>query len=123
MSRRLLIADDDALFCKLLQYSLEQAGLNWEIDTAGSGKEAVEAIHQNRPDVMVLDLKMPDGDGYSVLEAHRSAGHAFPVLVATHLPASEHEDRCKTLGAAALVRKAQIRMTQFVAMIEQTVAA
>lgn len=120
MSRRVLVADDDPLFCKLLQFTLEQMGLDWDIVTAGTGKETLEQLGVGAFDLLVLDLKMPDGDGYSVLQA-RSAG--CPVVVVTHLSDDDHEHRCAELGAAGFLRKSRLRMADVIGAMQRHLQA
>lgn len=122
MSRRILVADDDPLFCKLLQFTLEQMGIDWEIVTVGTGNEAIAKLQADPHDLLVLDLKMPDGDGFSVLQMRREAGHEYPVVVVTHLHPDEHKERCHGLGAKTLVSKARLRMADMVSVIEEALA-
>lgn len=123
MSRRILVADDDSLFCKLLQYTVEQTGFDWEIVAASSGREALMAMEKQEPDLLLLDLRMADGDGYSVLEDRRSKGKNYPVVVVTHLASDEHEQRCLELGARSLVKKVHMRIGDMVEVIERELSA
>ncbi len=122
MSRRILIADDDLLFSKLLQYTLEQAGIDWLVETVTTGRQALEAMDRGTPDLMLLDLKMPDGDGFSVLQERRAKQQSFPVLVVTHMVAPEHEKQCQELGATSFIRKTQMRMPDLVVTMQRTLS-
>lgn len=122
MSRRVLVADDDQLFCKLLQYTLEQAGVDWMVDTVSTGRQAVEAIDQTAPDLLILDLKMPDGDGFVVLEERRSRQQDFPVIVVSHLLDDDRRQRCEDLGALQCMHKMQLRMPDLLVMMQRTLS-
>ncbi len=81
MSKRVLIADDEKNMRWVLGESLTQAG--YEIVEAADGKEALAAIKEAAPDLMVLDHKMPRPDGMEVLRKLRAEGHTFPVIMLT----------------------------------------
>lgn len=62
---RVLIVDDDELFRDLFKHSLEFEEI--DVATAASGREAVEMIMANPPDVVLVDLKMPGVSGYDLI--------------------------------------------------------
>jgi CheY-like chemotaxis protein len=62
---RVLIVDDDELFRDLFKHSLEFEEI--DVATAATGREAVEMIMANPPDVVLLDLKMPGISGYDLI--------------------------------------------------------
>jgi len=73
-SLSVLIADDDPIFCNMLQLTLEQNGLA-DIATASNGRKVRDHIHAGRKvDVITLDLNMPDYDGVEVLNMLAKAG-------------------------------------------------
>ena len=85
MKPKVLVVDDEADFVELLEYTLGQQG--FELFAARNG---VEALHQARrvlPDVILLDLMLPDLDGFSVHEILRSqpSTAAIPVIVISAL--------------------------------------
>jgi two-component system OmpR family response regulator len=78
---RLLVVDDEATILELLSGSLRLAG--FEVMTAASGAEAVRAAASGRPDLVLLDVMMPDGDGFDALRRMRSGGAEVPVIFLT----------------------------------------
>jgi len=78
---RLLVVDDEATILELLSGSLRLAG--FEVMTAASGAEAVRTAASDRPDLVLLDMMMPDGDGFGALRRMRSAGAEVPVIFLT----------------------------------------
>jgi two-component system, OmpR family, response regulator len=78
---RLLVVDDEATILELLSGSLRFAG--FEVVTATSGAEAVRAAATTRPDLVLLDVMMPDGDGFEVVRRMRSIGLDVPVIFLT----------------------------------------
>jgi two-component system, OmpR family, response regulator len=81
MPARLLVVDDEATILELLSGSLRLAG--FEVMTASSGAEAVRAAASGRPDLVLLDVMMPDGDGFEALSRIRSGGGEVPVIFLT----------------------------------------
>ena len=66
---RILIAEDDSDLQELYSYVLRYAG--FEIITAGNGEQAIQAAYQSRPDLILLDVRMPKMTGFQVCEMLR----------------------------------------------------
>jgi len=100
---RLLVVDDEKTILELLSGSLRLAG--FEVTTAASGTDAVRAAAARRPDLVLLDVMMPDGDGFEALRRMRSAGIEVPVIFLT--ARDEEPDRVNgfDLGADDYVTK------------------
>jgi two-component system OmpR family response regulator len=77
----LLVVDDEATILELLAGSLRLAG--FEVVTAASGAEAVRVAASSRPDLVLLDVMMPDGDGFEALRRIRDGGSEVPVIFLT----------------------------------------
>ena len=78
--RKILVVDDSADVRTLLRALLERAG--YSIDEARDGREGLRALHQLRPDLVVLDVSMPGLDGWQTLERIRDFSDV-PVLMLT----------------------------------------
>lgn len=82
---RILIVDDQPDICEMLTQVLEPDG--YETESAGSGKRAIAAVREHIPDLILLDVSMPDMDGYEVastLKADpRTAG--IPIIMVSAL--------------------------------------
>jgi two-component system OmpR family response regulator len=100
---QLLFVDDEKTILELLSGSLRLAG--FEVTTATSGTEAVRAASSRRPDLVLLDVMMPDGDGFEALRRMRSVGIEVPVIFLT--ARDEEPDRVNgfDLGADDYVTK------------------
>lgn len=94
---RILVVDDDRAVRESLRRSLEFNG--YQVDLAGDGTTALDAIAGNRPDGMVLDVMMPRLDGLEVARRLRTAGDDLPILVLTAREAVS--DRVAGLDAGA----------------------
>jgi two-component system, NtrC family, nitrogen regulation response regulator NtrX len=75
----ILIIDDEPNLCRMLARLLEEAGHT--VTTAASCAAGVAALHSDAPDVMLLDLALPDGSGLDVLDAARNARPELPVIM------------------------------------------
>jgi two-component system alkaline phosphatase synthesis response regulator PhoP len=62
--KRILVVDDEPDFCAIVQGQLEKEG--FEVEIAYDGIEGLEKVHANPPDAIVLDVMMPEMDGYEV---------------------------------------------------------
>ncbi len=81
MDKRVLIADDEKNMRWVLGQALQAEG--YEVVEASDGKEALSAIAEQTPDIMVLDHKMPAPDGMEVLRRIRAKGQTFPIIMLT----------------------------------------
>jgi two-component system, OmpR family, response regulator len=100
---RLLVVEDEPNILELLAASLRYAG--FEVVTAAAGGEAVQAAHRHRPDLIVLDVMLPDIDGFEVLQRLRTGGTRTPVVFLTARDATEDKIRGLTLGGDDYVTK------------------
>ncbi|MDX2471000.1 MAG: response regulator [SAR324 cluster bacterium] len=66
MSAKILVVDDEQNLRDLIQFRLQAKG--FAVENASNGAEAIEKAKANRPDLIVLDVMMPDLDGFAVLE-------------------------------------------------------
>jgi CheY-like chemotaxis protein len=81
--RPLLIVDDDDLGRRQIRAALEQQG--WRVTEASDGRDALTRLSEARPDVIILDLMMPEMDGFEFLEEMRRKAEwrDIPVVVVT----------------------------------------
>jgi adenylate cyclase len=96
---RILIVDDTPLNVKLLGDRLASRG--YQIETAESGSRALEMIEQRQPDLVLLDVVMPEMNGYEVCRRIRNelGSHMLPIIMVTAL--DPDEERAKGLDAGA----------------------
>jgi DNA-binding response OmpR family regulator len=106
--------DDDLQVLHFLQDVLRLAGYN--VQTAESGKTALAMIEEQPPDLLVLDLVMPDLDGFEVLRAVRNRYANLPVLVTSGFQAGVLLPAASFLGATAVIDKpmAPVRFLEIV---------
>jgi two-component system alkaline phosphatase synthesis response regulator PhoP len=115
MKHTILVVDDEQDYLDLMQFTLMRAG--FDVVTAKDGTQALHIVDYNRPDLIILDLMMPEIIGYGVCEIVRKSpgGRDLPILI---LSACSNEDvrrvglECganeflsKTISSRELIRK------------------
>ncbi len=115
---RILIIDDQPDALRLLAYLLDEHG-DFRVFTAQSGDEGIRMVAQRRPDLVILDLRMPGKDGFAVLDELRDNPETanIPVLVVTgdvDLSASEQE----SLANIRIVPKTDISREEYARFID-----
>jgi two-component system OmpR family response regulator len=100
---RLLVVDDEPNIVELLAASLRFSG--FDVDTAQSGREALDLVPKTRPDLIVLDVMMPGLDGFAVVKQLRGNGVHTPVVFLTARDATEDRVAGLTLGGDDYVTK------------------
>lgn len=98
-AKRVLLAEDEPNIVESLTFLLERAG--FEVSVASDGRQALGAALESPPDVLVLDVMLPELDGYEVLRQLRADGRAagLPVLMLT--AKGQREDRETALACGA----------------------
>ncbi|RYG68630.1 response regulator [bacterium] len=83
MAKRILAVDDEKHILRLVQINLEKAG--YDVVTASNGREAVEAVRSEHPDLIVMDVMMPEMDGFEALKILKAddATSSIPVVMLT----------------------------------------
>ena len=100
---RLLVVDDEPSIRELLTASLRFAG--FEVFAAADGQEALALADKHRPDLVVLDVMLPDLDGFAVTRRLRERGRDMPVLVLTARDETSDKVQGLTVGGDDYVTK------------------
>ena len=100
---KILVIDDERAVLTLLDILLSQKG--YEVVLADGGWKGLELYRREHPDVVVLDLKMPDLDGVTVLKHIRRIDLTQPVIILTGAATPETERRVRALGVTEIVEK------------------
>ncbi len=99
--RIILIADDDDDARAMLTFIFEEE--NWEVKQAKNGKEALEKVIQEQPDLLILDNRMPELAGSQVYQQLQVEGIKLPVVFATAY--SDLEELAAELGISFFISK------------------
>ncbi|MCL6423011.1 response regulator transcription factor [Brachybacterium sp. JHP9] len=100
---RLLVVDDEPNIRDLLATSLRFAG--FEVFTAATGNEAIREATENQPDLVVLDVMLPDMDGFTVTRRLRDRGEQYPILFLTAKDDTKDKVQGLTVGGDDYVTK------------------
>ena len=105
MTSRILVADDDRAVLESVTWLLTENG--YDVVPAQGGEECLDSLERKAPDLLLLDVLMPDRDGYSVLERIRSEERwrDLPVLMLSAQPPEEASVKSLGLGASDFIRK------------------
>lgn len=116
---KILIAEDDTFFQKFYKSELEKQG--FQVRVASNGKEALEALKEDVPDLLILDIIMPDMDGFEVLENLSKSGQikSIPVLVFSTLGQESDVKHALELGAKGYVNKSFFDFSTLLAKINE----
>lgn len=101
----ILAVDDEPALTDLLQHHLRHAG--YEVATAANGWEAIDSVRRNRPDIILLDLMLPDLDGFGVCEILRQDPRTatIPVIIVSAWNSPDSRNLGLELGALDYITK------------------
>jgi CheY-like chemotaxis protein len=118
---RVLVVDSSPLDCQATARLLE-ARPEWSLSFVHNGREALQAIAHQPPDVVLSDLKMPKMDGLELLQAIREQFSQIPVIILTKQGSEDIAMRALRSGAASYVAK-KSRAEQLISVLEMVLAA
>jgi CheY-like chemotaxis protein len=122
-SRRLiLVVDDDAGLRDSIRALLESLG--FLVSTAANAREAMVEVGAQRPDVILTDIYMPEGDGYELISAMRSFGEQIPIIAMSggglQFGVEDHLGMARRLGAEATLAK-PFRAAALIEMVDRAI--
>lgn len=103
MERRILVVDDEQVVCKMLKKFLTHKG--YAVTTALSGKEAIKKVEKERPQIVLLDIRMPEMDGIETLKRIRNIDKKVGIIMITAVKDDAVGRRCMELGAYGYITK------------------
>ena len=99
----ILVVDDDRELVDAMRAVLERQG--YKVIQAHDGHQGKQAIYNQRPDLVILDMMMPRMGGYPVLEHFKDKGDAPPIIMVTANEGSRHKVYAEYLGVIDYIRK------------------
>lgn len=121
--KTILLAEDDPFISRMYEIKLTSAG--YRVLVKNNGRDAFEAIKVEHPNLLVLDINMPELSGLEVLGALQADGYDLattPVIVLTNSSRNEDRERAKTFNAEYLV-KAELTPKQVLELINTKLAS
>jgi two-component system, OmpR family, alkaline phosphatase synthesis response regulator PhoP len=103
--KKILVIDDERYINRLIEFNLGDEG--YEVLTELGGVEGLKNMRENNPDLVILDIAMPEMDGLEVLRNMKNDGSlsSIPVIILTAKVMEEVETEAKALGADAFLTK------------------
>lgn len=121
----ILLVEDDQFLSSLLKNRLTREGFT--VAHADSGPAAIEILKTTRPDLMLLDLILPEKSGFEILEEIKSdprlQGTKFPVIITSNLGQESDMAKGKDLGVVDYFVKARISIDEIVSKIKNVLAS
>jgi DNA-binding NarL/FixJ family response regulator len=121
MAHTLLIVDDHAAFRSTARALLECDGWN-VVGEAGDGTSGLSAARTLKPDVVLLDVRLPDIDGFAVAEKLAAEGGGPAVIVTSSSDDPLYPDRARRTGARGFVAKHDLSGAALQRMLDEPVA-
>jgi DNA-binding response OmpR family regulator len=116
---KIAIIEDDAVINQMYRMKFEADG--FEVQVADNGKSGIEMVESFAPDLILLDLQMPEMSGDEALAKIRSQpwGKKVPVIILTNLGIEESPKSLKDLGISGYIVKAELTPSQVVAHVKE----
>ena len=99
----ILVVDDESNISELIAMALRYDG--FDVTTAGTGRKAIEAVRTSPTDLIVLDVMLPDIDGFEVAQQLAGSGHRVPIVFLTARDTTSDKIRGLTVGGDDYVTK------------------
>ena len=119
---KIAIIEDDMVISQMYRMKFTTEG--FQVETAENGKLGVELCEKMHPDVILLDLRMPEMDGEQALKHIRATawGKNTPVIILTNVGEEEAPDSLKTLNVHSYIVKAELTPRQVTDRVKQVLA-
>ena len=116
--KKVLIVEDDPFISDIYMVELENQG--YEVELAPNGEKAMEKLNQDSFDLMLLDILMPQKDGFAVLkELKDNPNFKMAVIVLSNLGKKEHIEKAIELGANDYIIKTQFTPQEVLGKIKE----
>jgi DNA-binding response OmpR family regulator len=105
MGKRVLLIEDEPNIVEAIRFILSRDG--WNVATHSDGRTAIEAVQRRLPDVVILDVMLPNRSGYDILHDLRAdpETRGLPVLMLTARGQKKDRDLAERLGASIFMTK------------------
>jgi DNA-binding response OmpR family regulator len=119
---KILIIEDDRYISKMYQLKLSLEG--YDVQVAENGREGVDKVKEFLPNIILLDILMPELDGFEVLKIVKSddVTKDIPVLIMSNLGQEDHVEKGMKLGAIGYIVKSQYTPSKVVEKIKDVIA-
>jgi DNA-binding response OmpR family regulator len=116
---KIAIIEDDPVISQMYRFKFEAS--EFEVQLANNGKRGVEMVETFQPDLILLDLQMPEMGGAEALEIIRKNewGKNIPVIILTNMGEEESPKKLRTLGIHSYIVKANLTPNQVLKRVQE----
>jgi two-component system, response regulator len=120
---KIAIIEDDQAISQMYRFKFEAEG--YDVQTAENGKLGLELAENMKPDIILLDLMMPEMSGDEMLEKLRATawGGTVKVIILTNVGEQEIPEKIKELGVSGVILKANMTPRQVADLVKKQLAA
>jgi two-component system response regulator RpaA len=117
---KIAIIEDDPTINQMYRMKFEAAG--FDVQLASDGVRGVALVEAFRPDLILLDMQMPEKDGYHTLKDIRAEnwGKDIPVIILTNMGEEESPKELRALGIESYIVKADLTPSQVIERVKET---
>lgn len=119
---KIAIIEDDQAISQMYRFKFEGEG--YEVETADNGKLGLELVENMKPDIILLDIMMPEMTGDEMLEKLRATtwGKTIKVIILTNMGEQEIPPKVKELGVSGIILKADMTPKQVADIVKKQLA-
>lgn len=119
---KIAIIEDDQAISQMYRFKFEGEG--YEVETADNGKLGLELVESMKPDIILLDIMMPEMTGDEMLEKLRATtwGKTIKVIILTNMGEQEIPPKVKELGVSGIILKADMTPKQVADIVKKQLA-
>ena len=123
MAQKVAIIEDDQTISQMYRFKFEAEG--YQVETAENGKLGLALAEDMKPDIILLDLMMPEMTGDQMLEKLRASswGKTIKVIILTNMGEQEIPENVRQLGVSAVILKADMTPRQVAELVKKQLAA
>jgi DNA-binding NarL/FixJ family response regulator len=118
MKETVLVVDDHDGFRRSMRRMLERAGYD-VVGEAVDGESAITAAAHLRPDIALVDIRLPDLDGFAVAKAIRAAGSAGSIVLISTRQRADHGERLAASNADGFIEKSDLSAKAIAAIVHR----
>jgi two-component system chemotaxis sensor kinase CheA len=101
-----MVVEDDAVLADIMEKTLREHDVR--VTVCRNGEEAITALLSSLPDLLLLDMLMPNVDGFGVLQTIQERKWFFPIVMISNISDRMTKEKCKKLGASAYIVKSDV---------------
>ena len=114
-----LVVEDDRAIARAIEFRLKQEG--YQVDIARDGEEALTMVHENHPDLILLDLILPKVNGFEVLKKIKEdeTTRSIDVIIFSNLSQKEDMAQAQAYGAIQFLVKSDLSTSELAAIVNK----